>query len=336
MKDFLFILAALVLISSCSHTEKKIEKTDSEKYGLKGKVKSVCISNYKAKENFGIEVIKDGRLKDDIIYHSGTDSCYKFNELGRFIYREWLPFDENDQYLKDFSKIESAYVKRIKEENIYFNNKLIRKIETVCDNSIMIDNYVYRNDGLIDSIKICWKQHRGKCDCRNIYTKYMYDSNGFIASKTHINNGEITSNNMYTCDARGNITIDKEYGSNIHSNVEGDLTSTKNFKYDELNRVVLKKTINNPDLSYSQYRYEYNKDNQLVLEEYGLPNSNYFESYRYVYLLDDLFITLIATNKGIGKETFEYTRDNKNNWIKKIVYLNDKPVTITERTIEYF
>lgn len=340
MKELLFILIAFVLISSCSQTEKKIEKTDSEKYGLRGKVKSVCISNYKAKENFGIDVLKDGKPQNSYdLLKFGEDSCYRFDESGHFIEREWLPYDENGQYLKDLSRTDISLYKIIRTKNIYINNILTKKIETFSNNRVMINDYVYRSDGLIDSIKLCSREPGVNIGCSNgtIYTKYKYDVNGFIASETHVNNGRIMSNNIYTCDARGNITKDKEYGTNMRSNVEGDLTSTKNFEYDELNRVISEKTISNPESSYYQYRYEYNKNNKLVLKEYGLPTSIYFETYRYVYdYNDDLIITIISTTKGLGKETFEYTYDKINNWIKKIGYTNDKPVTITERTIEYF
>lgn len=339
MKILFFILITFILISSCSHTEKKIEKTDSEKYGLRGKVKSVCISNYKAKQNFGIEVLKDGKPQNSYdLLKFGEDSCYRFDELGHFIEREWLPYDENGQYLKDLSRTDISLYKIIRTKNIYINNILTKKIETFSNNRVMINDYIYSNDGLIDSIKLCSREPGVNIGCSNgrVFYKYTYDASGFLTSKTLVNNGEIMSNNMYTCDARGNITKDKEYGDNIHTNVKGDLTSTKNFEYDELNRVISEKAISNPESSYYQYRYEYDKNNKLVLKEYGLPTSIYFETYRYVYLLNDLIMTLITTNKGIGKETFEYTHDNKYNWIKKIGYLNDKPVTITERTIEYF
>jgi len=36
------------------------------------------------------------------------------------------------------------------------------------------------------------------------------------------------------------------------------------------------------------------------------------------------------------KTTFKYEFDSKNNWIKKIMYINEKPVLVNERIIEYY
>ena len=344
MKDLLFILFALVLISSCSQTTKKIEKTDAEKYGLRGKVKSIRISNFKAKENFGIDVIKDGRSKESwrtVDY--GEDSCYKFNELGRFIEREWLPYDNNDQYIKSLSKFDNADLHVFKEENIFINNKLVRMIETLFDNNHIFSDYTYSKDGKLDSMKICRRNigENSGCSNGNVFVKYKYDVNGFIASETFVNNGEIRSNNIYTCDKNGNIKENKEYGYNGHKEDIGGLISTKNYEYDELNRVVLEKTISNPpDFSRDvEYRFEYYKNGKIALKEYKSLIENkqniIYCNYSYEYN-GDLISTHISANQGLTIETFKYTYDNMNNWIKKIGYTNDKPITITERSIDYF
>lgn len=342
MKTLLFILVALVLISSCSQTTKKIEKTDAEKYGLRGKVKSICISNYKAKENFGIDVLKNGRLKDDIIFPFGSDSCYKINELGRFIERAWIPFDDNGQNIMDYSKIKESNYHMLKEENIYDANKLIRKIETNADNSIMTNSYVYNDNGKLDSIKHCnrLQSENSGCGNGNVSVKYKYDVNGFIASETFVYNGDIRSNNIYTCDERGNIIIDREYGYNDNTYVHGDLISTTNYEYDELNRVILKRIIKIAQGPRNEeYRYKYYKDNKIAMIERTTfsETSQNIITYNYLYDFNDDILEEIFTSKsGLTITTFKYTYDKMGNWIKKNEYINDKPTSIIERSIEYF
>ena len=343
MKDLLIILVLLFIISACSQTTNKPEKTTAEKYGLKGNVKSIRISNFKAKENFGIDVIKDGRTKKSwrtVDY--GEDSCYKFNEFGRFIEREWLPYDERGQYINDYSKIEESNSLMSKEESIYDVNKLIRKIETYPNNRVMNTSYVYGVNGKLDSIKYCnrLKDDSDGCSNGNVFVKYKYDVNGFIASETFLFNDEIRLNNIYTCNSKGNILKDKEYGYNENTNVHGELISTTNYEYDELNRVVLKKIIKIAQGPRNEeYKYKYYEDTKIAVMEYTTfsESSQHTIYYNYLYEFNgDLISTHISSNQGLTVETFKYTYDNKNNWIKKVGYTNDKPVTITERTIDYF
>lgn len=343
--NFCLALTAIILLAifqACQKSEKAFEKNDVEKYGLKGKVKSIRVTNFKAKEYFGINVLKDGRLKDFVSPY-GVDSCLYFNEIGQLIKHEWLPFDENDNYLKETNKIDQAEYLTLKEEIVYNNNFIIRKIKTKCDTTIEVDNFVYNGNGKLDSIKICWKRHFGFCGCNDIFYKYSYDSNGFIVSCIMINNKTVMSNNAYICDIKGNIIEDKEYGYDTYSKEWGALLSTKTLIYDENGNLIYVKNKSNKSLTpndINTYDYGYSKDNKLISERYCTQSEDLDQVYEtsYIYDYNNDLISTIYINWNLKKsiETYKYKYDKQNNWILKIVYNNNTPISLIERIIEYY
>ncbi|MDR0368914.1 MAG: hypothetical protein LBH82_07250, partial [Bacteroidales bacterium] len=68
MKNILTILMLCVFACACTNSETKRDKvkTDAEEQGLKGKVKSVRETEYKAVDKFGEVII--GELTDDDFY----------------------------------------------------------------------------------------------------------------------------------------------------------------------------------------------------------------------------------------------------------------------------
>ena len=88
------------------------------------------------------------------------------------------------------------------------------------------------------------------------------------------------------------------------------------YKYDSNGNMIEKKSYGKDGnlLEKNTYKYD-NNDNVIVV---GL-----YESYD----LDDIITTTVK---------YTYAYDKNLNWIKKISFKNDNPLSITERVIVYF
>lgn len=86
-----------------------------------------------------------------------------------------------------------------------------------------------------------------------------------------------------------------------------------------------------------QYLYD---DTGKLLEE-NIVNENNRVGKRIVYKYDDkgspeTLVGYNANNVFAGKESYRYTYDAKGNWISKVVLINNMPIGIIERAIEYY
>ncbi len=101
-------------------------------------------------------------------------------------------------------------------------------------------------------------------------------------------------------------------------NHKGEWAETREFQYDESNRVTVEKHTtfvpgnywNDPDTTTTEYTYKYNEN-------------------------DDIIECLIREKRGEFLVHFDYTYDQQKNWIVCITRSGVKPVHYYERTITY-
>jgi antitoxin component YwqK of YwqJK toxin-antitoxin module len=204
-KIILLTLLAAVMTTGSSAQTAPAKKTDWEKDGLKGKVKSIREITYEAVEKFG-------KLTKGEIF------C---DESGCFVYQR--------KYDTKGNKI---------EENRYYSNGSLDDKYTYKydDKGNLTEENRYKSNGSLDWKKTYKYDGKGNRTELNIYDSdgsldreytYKYDDKGNLIEENYYNsNGSLSWKYTYKYDGKGN---------NIEYNVyeDGSLDSKKTYKYDD-------------------------------------------------------------------------------------------------------
>ena len=305
MKKYLLLLLFIPLVN-CSDAVKKIEvKTDLEKQGFKGSVKSVENIFYGAKEEFG-EVVVD---KSDFSIYDKTD----YNEFGNIIYREFIyssKYESYNTYQKNYFKYDENNLKIEEEVFGYRTNgddeddegkdyKFERKDEFKYDD---LNNLKYINS--IDDIG------------SKTIEEYIYNEDGKLI--------EVNKNNIK------NVLGEEEMG---------DLTSKVKYSFKE-NREI--KEEYKGDGSFEGATVTYFED-EIIKEAHYYDDSKE-EISQISYYKDKWIFKFDSYSKGAIQFNYkyEYEFDSLGNPIKRINYTKNadeqifRPQFITLWKIEYY
>jgi|SRR5690554_1154702 len=304
----LTIVSIILFFSNC--TDNKI-KNDLTTENLKGKVKSIKETPYKAIEKFG-EVTKGDVYVD---YFSNIKYAM-YNENGNIT--EMRKYDSPEKTLDKYVYNYDKKGNLIKENKYNSNEKLeSKKIYKYDDKLNLIELNKYNSERILES--------------KEIY-RYDYKEN-MVESNEYNSDGTLESKGIYEYNDKENLTEGKLYYSNgklyyefIQKRSDKGNMVEKNYwysfdgaseinyilKYDEKCNLIESKMYHNKELEHTRVcKYD--------------ENNNQIEENRY-----DSFGKLIEVQK------YKYKYDDKGNWMEKIEYENDIPKKITEREIEYY
>ena len=251
MKKIILATLSVLYLVSYGQLEKKSEKkNDLTEENLKGKVKSIKETTYKAVDKFG-------QIKKGNVFYDGFSSPFTiiYNEKGNQIkicrYDKYGKIDNKNTYKYDEKG-------NIIEHNTYDDGRLVFKDIYKYDekgNKIEKNHYYY--DGRLDYKTTYKYDEKGNNIEENIYD---YDYDGYGSKYT------------YKYDEKGNNIEKNYYGSN------GRLDYKNTYKYDEKGNNIEENTYyydDRPIENYS-YEYEYDKNNnwtQKIQYRNTIPNS---------------------------------------------------------------
>ena len=204
-----------------------------------------------------------------------------------------------------------------------FNNKGDLIEETI--EQVKFGDYIQEKDKLDFEIVINTKMYKIEYDNNENIVEYnavdsdstasshtfKYDDNGLLIETNFFRYGRLSSRLKYSYPERRGEDLKSEINRYYYGG-DGELVDKTNFLYHN-NGKLLREYHSNDDHTNSSHLIYYYYDNKgNIIKE------------------DSTTIT------GISERTFEYKYDSKNNWIMCIEYLNDKPLKIIKRDIEYY
>lgn len=255
---------------------------------------------------------KNGRIEENKINNVNFKSNRENNIIGK----------KNDvEKMKLYGKVKSlrkiSYKVVEKYGDIYKGDISYKYSSNVdCkfneDGVIMEENMYDSYDGSLETKKI-----------------YIYDDKGNKIEEIYNNSeGFPTVKKKYKYDDKGN---------NIELNgyrFDGILSSKYTHTFDDKGNEIESNSYNPDDgtLKYKMFK-RYDIFGNLILISQHYPNGKLYHKLTYKY--DDKG-NKIELNKYGKKYTFKYEFYENNNWIKRIDYEDGIPITIVERTIEYY
>ena len=326
MKSKLFLILLFpILIFGCSKLK---AENDLDNENLKGKVKSIKYTAYKASEKFG--EIEKGEI---ISFFKNEETFY--NKAG-FI-TEKVKFNE-DFTVRATKKISYNEKYKPTEENYYDNNnQLLGKTKYQYVDTLINQENTYNSNGkLIRKIKYQYDKNNNAIkeettDSTGNQSKlflYEYDQNKNLLETKSYSEGKLLSSVKFIYDKKGR-KIEFYRKNHFYNNEEEKET----YKYDEKGNLLQQDNYTNNSLLSSIF-YSYDENNNLINEkrtcfEIGVAWCPSYEK-QYSY---DKNNNLIEEKSENNKE--EYIYDDNGNWTQRINMTDNIPHLI-ERIITYY
>lgn len=311
MKKYLliFILSITVCLQSC-----QIHKiNDLTRLNIKGSITEIRESDYKPIEKFG-EILRGDKVESDILIFS-TDIQLKFNKYGNMVQKNVFTKGDTLGISLNFE-----YDKDNRLSKIYSNSKI--------ENNIKMDSLEFSNDVIFN--EICSSLDSG--NILKILFEYDIDNNKIIKDVYDCSNkfrireidkfkhGKRTETTAYNQDGKLNFRINYTY-QNLGRKIEEE-------KYDQngeiLNICVKKLDLQNRVIDERHFR---NSNKIISLKTQKFKNGLLIECFSDLPPLNELFKPV--------KNTYTYIIDDQGNWIQRITWNDNKPITFTERSITY-
>ena len=192
------------------------------------------------------------------------------------------------------------------------------------------------NNWLIESRKYTSRYNTlGNLDYKWIY-KYDEKGNQIESSKFNYD-GQLDMMEKYKNDSKGKPIETMSYNS------DGKLVIKWQAEYDEKGNLVLRNGYDSEGRLFLIFKCKYDRRGNLVEMTSVLLDANIDgrldrkETFKY-----DEFGNTIEHNTYsidgwlISKESYKYDFDKIGNWIRQIIYKDNKPICVVERTIKYF
>lgn len=326
MKNVFLCITALFAVNVFSQEN----QTDLQELNLKGKVKSVRSVDYEAVEVSG-EVVK-GRIVED--------NFFAYNEAGNVV--------EKTKYYADGTPYEKFIVTYDSEGRV-------------------VEGSMYNSEGKIDFKKVVTYDNKGnkltenEIDEMGVRVKGSFeydDKNNLINKNTHFFDENLDTTTIFEYDKKGNLIKQHFYivGGGWRTEIyskrsENGITikeiqskswkekeEKKILKYDDKGNVIEKSKYDAKGNLLERITYKYDTEGREI--EVNWENPNGFLVYsKYIKTYNDRGIIAgvkyVYPNGNIEQYVYSYEYDNQGNWIKKVLYINDRP-SITERKIEYY
>jgi len=260
MKNKTLLMLALAAVTfgwmSCSDAKKA--ETDWDAYELKGKVKTLTIKRYKAREAFG-EVTKDELKSSEVV---------TFSKEGKIehVFSSYYYSDEKSEYESFYTYTEK---KTISEQyyNDDFSGKLItfytdwggKESEISYDESgdqSWATEYTYD-----DNHRLIERNHYYGKEFNSREKNFQYDEKGLVKSyKNYNNDGELTEISYYEYDAKG-----REVECTVEDG-EGAVSYSIVHTYNDEGYTSCYKFVGTYYKNTEEYTYEYDKQGNYVVK----------------------------------------------------------------------
>ncbi len=330
----LFIVLISLNVSAQNNVPYKTE-TYLNKNKIKGTVKSIIYDNQIrefSKEGKLIEwksIVEDGKID--------FKNIYLYDENGKITEERSYNYDDNlstsnDKKISNRKKIykydnlgnKIEYVEYIQYDDLSENHIVNREIYNYDNRGNRIKEYVYQTYNGIFKISVVRK----------------YDDNGNQIEWKNYNDGYLKDQETFKYDDDSNLV---EY---THYNAFDGVDPTYVFDYEGNETIYDKNEVTYLD---SKHNYKYNNNGNILeinifredCEEYEFDSSEEDCNFRITMEYDKYGNEITnkeynSAGKLVSKCTSEYEFDNKNNWIKKVVFINDKQEYKEQREIIYY
>lgn len=294
------------------------ERTDIEKEGLKGKVKSVNQTEYNGQKPSGVLV------KREVLGYNDT----KYDEYGYAVENRARRYDEEMNY-----EIATTYVNKYNTDG--------KRVEWCAynDKDTLLVQHIYKYNSKGDIIEHAVYKPKGRL---NLKYKFEYDSKRNIVNSYTYNSYEtITNHYTFDYDKNGNMVE-----SNGYYDAESR-SSTLIYKYDEKGNIVEQiffNSIVHEEATQTRWKNIYDEKGNLT-EAYLLSPMDSFEK-KYLYKHNakgDITEEYVAdyVNDTEVTQQYEYKYDKHGNWIQIVTATSSKEtsipyIEIKERVIEYY
>jgi hypothetical protein len=279
-----------------------------------------CVKNSKPSSN----ELKEWDLRGSVKSISETD----YSNAGK--YTTYLQFNANGSILEQASfNPDGTLIRKWKFEYNTKNQKLNRSCYVLKDSLSEILHYSYNESGNITVEKLVNPQGGIISDIR-----YEYDvSQKKIAKRFLDKNAKIQGGVLYKYDAKNNITEETHFDSVYHQNWKQKNSYNQDgfiveILYLSLADSLLKR-ITNIYLSNNKVGETcfFNDQDELV-------SKTTFKYDKQLNITSKLIYS--PPDKKTEKHTFEYRYDKNHNWTSRNEFVNDEPVDMITRKIEYF
>lgn len=186
---------------------------------------------------------------------------------------------------------------------------------------------------------------------------YEYNQEGNLAQKSFFEGGNtLKMATKYEYDLLGRVSVAQDMDE------EGYLMHASNTEYNDENMIETCTTIDNKGNFFSQtvtqknrkgfvteFKYVNNertlanwrkevRDEEGKLTEMMVlaPDETLLFKVKCSYNLQGDVVSRIPSEEEYMSESFSYEYDKKSNWVKRIHFLGDSAVSVTEREIEYY
>lgn len=300
---------------------------------LKGRVKSITEIDYTSKEKFG-EAHKD-KIIHKIIYqyddrgnkteedrHGSRKHTMKYDFKNNIVEEMWVNSVNAEWGNLEPGSFVGRYVSSYNERG--------NKLEETSYNSdgTLYEKYIYKYDKKGNKIEFNWYNSNGSLSNRKTY---KHDDIGNLIEEIHyFSDGNLDEKNTYKYDNQRNRIEENWVNS-------GGNKSKNTYKYDANRNII--ESILDDGYNYEKHTYRYDKKDYLIedkslYEKGSLPNKHAYKYDDKGNRIEEIFYT--ENGAVYSKKTWKYVYDNTGNWLKKTAFENNKPMSITEREIEYY
>lgn len=283
------------------------EKTDWEKEKLNGNVRSVRECSYHV-------VLVDEHVQQGAIDPLMPNIFTEFDPEGKYLLKE--KYDKNNQRIEEWTYV---YLQNLKMTEIKVANKegkvFLSIISAFDDKGNLKDIRFYNENNQIT---------------RNVV--YKYDKKNRKIEHRVVDKGVLNERFTYKYNSKNEIVEQHSYFANGQIAQKWIMEHDKNQHRTKVSEFNHKNQLNK--VTYNTYDTQKNLINQQEVDENENLQSE--ETIAYDTYNNEVERTRNASKEGTLHRKIEYTYDIQGNWTKKIHYLNQKPIKITQRELIYF
>lgn len=304
-----------------------VKKTDLETDGLKGAVKRVMLTTYKAHQRAGS--IIQGKIEDDYTFHK-KNTIVTYDEQGK------------------------------KTEELLYGTDGIHKNTFTTTPGFATESIHYAKDGKVlqtTSHKLTPKDQLLETICLNgdgstaykVFNTYTEDGKQLSSVTLHGRGGKeiLYEKSEYTYDEKGNQL------TNITYNGDGEIKTRYQRKYNDEGKLIesieeiTDKTGVSPQFMRQRnvkWTYRYNQHGDCIeTRKYSLDGKTLIDTFFSTYEYDSEGKKIpppayepADPNAKVPGETEEVTTDAHGNWVRKTTFYNKIPLNILVRAITYY
>ena len=204
-------------------------------------------------------------------------------------------------------------------------------------NKILISALLLTAGYAFGQVKTDWDRDNLKQKVKS--TKVYYDATDNVTEVIHLPKNDILRERINTYknpnkgfedkyDEKGNII------ETIYSDENGNVVTKSYYKYnDNGNRIEHIYNSINAEPLYRRFVFEYDKKGNKVRDIVFNEKGEKIDQARYKY---NRYNDMVKKKSDDTVLKYRYKYDDNKNWIEKITISENKPLMISERTIEYY